>query len=335
MSGEEVRVDPGAIMDMSTAFWRSQVLLTANRMGVFECLAEGPLALDDLCARLGTQPRPTRLLLNAMVALDLARKDTAGFANSVAGAAFLVPGGPGYLGNAIRYSDNLYATWGRLQEALRSGEPQLAAEAYTGDDAKLTRDFVYAMHDRALGIARVLVELVDLGGRKHLLDVGGGPGTYASMFAQRFADLRATVLDLPGVIAHASEIIASLGVGDRVDTLAGSYHEIPFPKGNDAVLISGVLHRESPEGCAALIAKAADCLDRGGLLVISDVFADAGGAGPEFATLFGLNMMLTAPNGGVHADQEIADCMRTQGFGEIGIVPFPPPLPHRIVTGVR
>lgn len=335
MNTQNQQVNPAAIMDMSTAYWRSQVLLTANRLGVFECLAEGPQSLEAVCNALGTHPRATRLLLKACEALELVVEAPDGFVNGLAAAAFLVPNKPGYLGNAIRYSDNLYGTWGKLEQALKTGEPQLAPEAYLGGDSGITRDFVYGMHDRALGIGRVLVELVDLTQCRQLLDVGGGPGTYASLFAQRVPTLKATVLDLPGVIAHAKDIIAGLGVADRVTTLAGSYFDASFPPGNDAVLISGVLHRESQANCRALIKKAAASLDPGGLLVLSDVFTDAGGASPVFATLFGVNMMLTAPEGGVHSDADVGEWLTDAGFRSVKILPFPPPLPHRVVMGKR
>ena len=68
------------------------------------------------------------------------------------------------MGNAIRYSDQLYATWGSLEDALRSGRPALPAETYLGDDPVRTRTFVQAMHERALGIARALVGILDLQG---------------------------------------------------------------------------------------------------------------------------------------------------------------------------
>jgi hypothetical protein len=69
------------------------------------------------------------------------------------------------------------------------------------------------------------------------------------------------------------------------------------------------------------------------VLAVSDVFTDANGAGPAFAALFGLNMALSAPDGGVHADASVTDWMAKAGFAEISIRPFPPPLPHRVVTG--
>ena len=179
---------------------------------------------------------------------------------------------------------------------------------------RLTRDFVYGMHERALGVGRVLVDLVELADCRQLLDVGGGPGTYAALFLQRCPDLRAVVFDLPGVISHAEEIIRDMGVAGRVTTVAGDFNTDVLPRGNDAVLISGVVHRELESGCRALIDKAWNSLRSDGLLIISDVFTDDGGAGTQFATLFGLNMALTAPHGGVHAQDDMARWMADGGF---------------------
>lgn len=336
MSSEpQARPDPGFLMKLSTAYWDSQTLLTANRVGLFGLLAESPLGVDAIAGRLGTQPRPTLLLLNACVGLGLLEKDGERFRNSAASQSFLVPGRPGYLGTAFRYSDNLYGTWGQLETALREGRPPMPPAQYLGDDRQLTRDFVYGMHERALGAGRVLVNLVDLAGRRMLFDIGGGPGTYAALFAQRCPELRALVMDLPGVVAHAGEIVASMGVAERVKMVPGDYTQTPFPPGQDVVLISGVFHREHEERCRDLIARAYASLTPGGLLLVSDVFADAGGTHPAFAALFGLNMMLTAPDGGVHADVDVATWIGEAGFSRSEIRPFPPPMPHRLVVGEK
>jgi SAM-dependent methyltransferase len=322
-------------MRLSTAYWDSQTLLTANRIRLFDLLAGAALPAESVAAALGTAPRPTRLLLKACVGLGLLEEDVEGFRNSPLSTAFLVSGAPGYMGNAIRYSDNLYGAWGELERALREDAPPMAPQTYLGDDVQVTRDFVYGMHDRALGIGRALVGLVDLEGRRNMLDVGGGPGTYSSLFAQRYPRLHSQVMDLPGVVAIAAEIIASLGVADRVQTLAGDYMKSSFPGGKDVVMISGVFHRETEATCRRLIAQAADSLEPGGLLLISDVFTDADGARPAFAALFGLNMMLSAPDGGVHADADVADWMRDAGFTAVDVRPFPPPMPHRLLIGEK
>ncbi len=335
MTNESPPVSPAGIMALSTAYWDSQALLTANRIGVFDTLAPAGLTADALAERLNLEPRPTRLLLNACVALQLLEFDAGVYRNSAQSNAFLVSGSPGYLGNAIRYSDNLYGAWGELESTLRGGGPAMESATYTGADHQVTRDFVYGMHERAIGIGRTMVELVDLTGRERLLDVGGGPGTYSALFAECYPSLTCRVMDLPGVVAHAMDIVASFGVADRVATTEGDFTRDPFPQGNDVVLISGVFHRESVAGCRRLIEKARDALVPGGLLVVSDVFADADGVSPAFATLFGLNMMLTAPDGGVHADVDVARWMTELGFEVPRIDPFPPPMPHRVIAATR
>jgi predicted O-methyltransferase YrrM len=320
-------------MRLSTAYWESQTLLTANRIGLFEVLAGGAKSVEEIAAALGTRPRPTRLLLKACVALQCLEEDARGFRNSAMSEAFLVPGSPGFLGNGLRYTDNLYGAWGQLEQALREDRPPMQAETYLGEDREQTRDFVYAMHGRALGIGKALVGLVDLSGRTQMLDVGGGPGTYSALFSQRYSGLRAQVLELPEVAALASEILSAMGAEEQVSLLSGDYHQTPFPENNDVVLISGVLHRETPKNCRALIKRGFDSLKPEGLMVISDVFTDEGGTAPLFATLFGLNMMLTAPDGCVHADADVAGWMTDAGLADVEVKPFPPPMPHRVVLG--
>jgi len=330
-----MNLNPAPIMQLTTAYWASQAFLTANRIGLFEQLAEGPADAADLAARLGTAERPTRLLLGALSSLGLVEHGADGYANSPLSAAFLVPGRPGYLGNAVRYGDDLYATWGQLEKALRDDAPPLPSADYLGGDPERTRHFVRGMHDRAFAIGRALTGMIDLVGRTRLLDVGGGPGTLSALLVQATPGLTAQVLDLPPVVAIAREIVAELDAADRVDFLPGDYTTTAFPAGRDVVLISGVFHRETEEHCRDLIRRAVEALEPGGLLLVADVFADAGGLGPEFATLFGINMMLTAPDGGVHADTDVATWFGEAGLEGVEVQSFPPPLPHRLVVGRR
>ena len=98
---------------------------------------------------------------------------------------FLVPGAPGDLSGAIRYNRDVYTAWGRLAEMVRTGRPVERPEVHLGEDGERTRTFVLSMHGRALGIGRSVVPQLKLAGRKKLFDVGGGPGTYSVLIAQK------------------------------------------------------------------------------------------------------------------------------------------------------
>jgi hypothetical protein len=327
-------MDPGPILQLATGYWASQVLLSANRMGLFAVLAGSEATAEEVAERLGSRPRSTRLLLDACVALGLLRSDGGRYANTELATAFLVPGSPAFLGDALRYSDDLYQPWGHLDEAVRHDRPALPPSEILGDDADKTRHFVRGMHNRALGIAGGLVEVVDLTGRHRLLDVGGGPGTYSCLLTRRYEGLRATVLDLPGVIEIAREIIAEMGATERVATTAGDFLTTPWPGDNDALLISGVFHRQSEGECRGLIATAIDALVPGGQMIVADVFTTPEGKSP-FAALFGLNMLVSAPGGGVHSAADVAQWMSDAGFLDVALHPLPPPMPHIAVTATR
>jgi hypothetical protein len=208
-------VDPTPLVRLSTAYWDSQVFLTANRIKLFDALAAAPLSAAELAANLGLRPRQATLFFNSCAGLgllDVQPGRDAGsplYANSAMSRAFLVSGSPGYMGNAVLYSDHLYNTWGQLEKGLRQDTPVLPPQSYLGGETERTRAFVYGMHDRALGLARSLIGLVDLSGRKRMLDVGGGPGTYSILFTQRCSGLTSTVLELEGVANVAREIIAA------------------------------------------------------------------------------------------------------------------------------
>ena len=327
--------NPSELMRLTTAYWESQTFLTANRVGMFAALAKGPKDIDAVAAACGLAPRHTGLLLRACAALGLLTERDGAFANSPACQVFMVPGSPAYMGDAVRYGDTLYGAWGELETSVREGRPVLPPGTYLGGDPETTRRYVKSMHGRALGIGSALVGLVDLSGYTSLLDVGGGPGTYSALFCERYPQLRSRVIDFPGVTAVAEELVRDLGFGDRVSFMPGDLHSTPFPDGQDVVLISGVFHRESPDSCQNMIGRAAACLRPGGMLVVADVFSDEGGTSPPFAALFGLNMMLSAENGGMHADADVARWMKDAGFATVDRRPFPPGLPHRVVVGIK
>ena len=46
-------------------------------------------------------------------------------------------------------------------------------------------------------------------------------------------------------------------------------------------------------------------------------------------------MLLTAQDGGVHADVDVAAWMEQAGCARTERNSFPPPMPHRIVTGFK
>ena len=191
------------------------------------------------------------------------------------------------------------------------------------------------MHGRALGIGRMGVPMLDLASCHNLLDLAGGPGTYAVLLAQANPGLHATVLDLPPVAQVAAELIAQAGMSGRVQTLPGDYHTTPFPANMDAITIFGALHQESPEAIRDILSRAHAALRSGGRIFILDLMTDATHTQPVFSALFAVNMALTTSHGWVFSDREICDWLTAAGFHDCKVQPVPPPMPHALASAIK
>lgn len=328
-----MKPDPSRITGMATLFQESAVLFAASDLGIFEKLAEaGQATAEEIAGHLGLDCRAASLILNACVAVGLLEKQDGSFRNTAESSVFLVPGSKGDLSSALLYMRDVYPAWGRLASFGRTGRPVEPPQLHLGDDETRTRNFVVSMHGKALAIAQPVLAQLSLAGCRQLLDIGGGPGTFSVLLSRAYPELHATVLDLPPVIRIARELIAQQGAADRVQTIPGDYHTTPFPGGNDAVLLFGMLHQESAEKIQALLHKAYGAMAPGGSVYVMDMMTDPSHTAPKFSALFAVNMALTADSGWVFSSAELTEWMERAGFADIVVKPLPPPIPHWLAS---
>lgn len=330
-------MNPARILDLANAFWGSAALFAALDHGLFAALEDGPATAAETAAKKGLPVRSTELLLDAVTALGLCVKDDADgrFRNTPEASVFLVPGRQGSLAGALAYNARLFPAWARLGEAVGNDLPIVQTPVYTGDDPTRTRAFVEGMHVRALSMGHGLVGAVDLTGRHHLLDVAGGPGTLSVLLCRRYPELRATVLELPGIAAVGRELVAAQGMAERVVHRDADVLTADLGSEHDAVLVSGLLHREPPDACKALLARLREALVPGGVIYLVDVMRDQTRVGPPFAALFALNMFLTSERGGCHADVDHVAWLEELGFTDSVITRPTPPMVHTVVRAIR
>ena len=111
--------------------------------------------------------------------------------------------------------NNYWSDWLRLLESVKSGEPLDKDEP---EEPDYRRRFTWAMHHRTLETAPIIAAQLPLKGVNTLLDLGGGPGTYAMAFLAKHPRLRATVCDRPAALEVAKDIAATGRVALVLDT---------------------------------------------------------------------------------------------------------------------
>jgi 3-hydroxy-5-methyl-1-naphthoate 3-O-methyltransferase len=294
--------------------WAAQALFAANRLGVFDLLKEGrSLTAAEVAGELGTDEDATGRLLGALVAIALLEHEDGRFANGLAAEEHLVSG-PESLATWVDLIGGWNQTFGSLADSVRSGEPAEVPEEKLGQSAEYTRRFIIGMHDYAIGPGRELARHLDLGDRRRLLDVGGGPGTYSILLAEAHPELECVVLDLPEVVEIAREVIAQHGLEDRVTTAAGDYHSGDFPGGFDTALVSNVLHQEDRASCARILSQAHTAVEPGGLGVVHAMFLNERGDGPVWPALHNLLMLLVYRGGRAYSVEETFRMLEGAGF---------------------
>jgi cyclopropane fatty-acyl-phospholipid synthase-like methyltransferase len=178
-------------------------------------------------------------------------------------------------------------------------------------------NFEMGMFNLATQIAPRIASRINLLGRVRLLDLGGGPGTYAINFCLQYQDLAAVVYDLPSTRPFAEKTIARFGLGDRIAFVAGDFMTGGVGGGYDVAWLSHILHGVGPDGCAVILEKAVSALDPGGLILVQEFILDDTMDSPLYPALFSLNMLLGTPDGKSYSLGELFAMLAAAGVVEL------------------
>jgi predicted O-methyltransferase YrrM len=300
------------LMSTMRNFQESRVLLAAVELDLFTAVGEGGTAAE-VAARLGTHPRATEMLLNALVALGALTKSGGVFHNTPETARYLVAGSPDNQRPALMHTVHVWKAWTTLTDCVRAGTAVLPPGVEARDEP-WTQAFIAAMHRNAMSAAPALVQAVGAAGVRRLLDIGGGSGAYSIAFAQANPELRAEVLDLAAVVPIARKHIAEAGLEARVTTRAGDLLRDQFGEGYDLILLSAICHMLSPEENQDLLGRCRRALAPGGRIVIRDFILEPDKTAPKAAALFALNMLVNTRAGSTYNEAEYRAWLTAAGF---------------------
>jgi hypothetical protein len=327
----EAQWTPGHLLELSGSYWKTCALHAAVKLDLFTAIADADLSSQTVADKLECEHRGILRLLNAVTALGLMIKIGGHYRNTAAARKFLCKDSRAYLGHMIMHHHHLMDSWSRLDETVRTGKP--VRKRASTSDAQWRESFLMGMFNMAMNLAPTLAALVDLHGCSRLLDLGGGPGTYAIHFCQKYPQLQAVVFDLPTTRPFAEKTIADFGLSDRIVFKPGNYLEDEIPNGFDAGWLSHILHGEGPEHCYRIVRRAAGALNPGGLLMIHEFILDDSMDSPLFPALFSLNMLLGTPEGQAYSESQLKDMMSQAGVQDVERIQFESPNDSGLLKG--
>lgn len=311
---------PGALLSVSSAYWRGCTLQAAVRLNIFSLLNTGPLSAGSMAKRLDGDERATGLLLDGLAAMGLLDKRDETYSNTATAGKYLVDSSQTYMGHIILHHYHLLDGWAQLDQAVLSGK-SVAKRSY--GEAAERKSFILGMFNLAMMVAPSLAPRIDLSGRSRLLDLGGGPGTYSIHFCREHPSLTAVIFDRPTTEPFARETVAEFGLDERIDFHSGDFTRDVITGGPyDCAWLSHILHSNSYAECCSVIRNCVSSMVSGGLIMVHDFILDDSKDGPEFPALFSLNMLLAGNNGRSYSESEIRNMLEAAGVTDIRRHPF-------------
>ena len=305
---------PVDLVDLASRYWQSAALNAAVSLGIFEFLAGKPATAAEVAEGLQMSEQHTEALLDSLCGLTVLEKSSSTYSIPDALMPLLNPESPDSLLGALRFNADLFGLWARLPDCIRDGKPALPDNPHLGQDPERMKRFVQGMHSRAGIMARGVLSYLTFPPRTTWLDVGGGPGTFSLKLLEQDPTYRATVLDLPPVVAAAAEIHAGNPALEQLTFQGGDYHTAPFPGDQDVVLYCGALHQEPEDGIHALFERMRAALKPSGHLYVIDLMLDADRTTPVYSALFQINMMLMRPTSKVYSVGRLQSLLKDTGF---------------------
>jgi O-methyltransferase domain len=304
----------------------NRVLGTLVERRVPDLLDNGPMPVTRLGRLAGLHPlsleRSLRLLAGFGVFVEV---EPGVFANNDASA--LLRDHPGGLRNWTLYATSrfIWDAWGAADHAMQTGDSAFVRahgvslweylRAHPDDDAVFNAMFA----ELWMGAHEAIAAAYDWSGAETVVDVGGGNGSLLATILEPNVHLRGIVVDQASVIPQAEAHLASRGVRERCELLAGDFFD-RIPATGDVWLLSQILHDWDDRRSGLILENCrASMRSQDQLLVVEAVTVPC-----EPNRLVGLadvNMLTLFGEARQRTEAEYRDLFRLHGLELVGVVP--------------
>jgi predicted O-methyltransferase YrrM len=314
---------PGKILKISGSYWHACALHAGIKIDLFTAIGKDMLAAKEIARKINGDLKGVETLLNALSAMGFLKKANNTYQNTPTAETYLSKTSSDYIGYIILHHRDLVNAWANLDTAVLTGKPNKKHTTFAQPENR--ENFLMGMFNLAMQLAPQIVPHIDLSERQHLLDLGGGPGTYAIHFCLENPNLKATIYDLASTKPFALETVDKFSLSDRIDFISGNYLEDTISGHYDVAWLSHILHGESPENCRDILQKTAFALKPGGLILIHEFILNNQMDGPLFPALFSLNMLTGTEHGQSYSENQLMEMLAGIGAQDIKRIPLTTP----------
>ena len=289
-----------AMLERIAAYWQSQLVFVAAKLGIADALVAGPLTVNELAAQVGAHPPYLGRVLRALASVGIFASDPHGRFHLTRLAQTLRSDHPESLRNfaLMLVDDYNWSAWGALEHAVRTGESAFehvhGAPAFPWMHEHPDKEKMFSASMASLSVMEnaAVTRAYAFGKLRKVVDVGGAHGHLLISILRSYVKVRGVLLDQPRVVEEAvkSGALNASDLVGRTEAIGGDFFE-SVPEGADAYVMKYIIHDWDDDKCVRLLQNCRKAMaDDGRVLVIDHVVA----AGNRFdwGKLMDINMMV-------------------------------------------
>ena len=285
---------PPILFQMATAYWISQAIYVAAKLGIADLLESGPQSSVALAAATRSDACSLYRLLRALSSIGvLSQVDADRFSLSRLGNALRtnVPGSLRAI--VITIGEIHYQACGELLHSVQTGSSGFnqvfgtSLFEYLQQDTDAAAAFNRGMTDLSSLLAHAVLLAYDFSGISSIVDVGGGEGKLLMKIVESYPEISGTVFDLPNALKSPRKKAEDAA---RCSYIAGDFFKL-VPEKTDAYLLCGVIHDWSDHLAVVILKNCRKAMAKNGRVLIVEMIVPGSRSG-SFSKILDMNMMV-------------------------------------------
>jgi ubiquinone/menaquinone biosynthesis C-methylase UbiE len=330
------QVTPERLMELGFAYAPPLIISAGVSNKVFDSLEDGAKTSEQVAKETGASARALRILMDALVGLNLLKKDRREkYSLTDESAAFLLSKKPGtHAGFFGIIAPQLISRWLRLSDVVREGRPAVAVNQET-EGTEFFSQLVENIIPMSYPPAQKLGDHLKLAKAKNeirVLDLAAGSGIWGIALVQKSPRVRVTAVDWAGMIPTTKRITQKFGVGERFNYIEGDILQANFGSGYDIATLGHILHSEGEDRSRQLLKKTFRALKSGGTIAIAEWLVNDDRTKPLPSLMFAVQMLVNTEKGDTFSFNEIKNWLEEPGFRKVRKLAAPGPSPLILAT---
>jgi hypothetical protein len=292
---------PPALFEMATAYWLSQAIYVAAKLGIADLLKDGPQSCVALAASTGSDTPSLFRLMRALSSVGIfSQLGREHFALSRLATSLQTEVHGSLRAMVITIGEIHYQACGNLLHSVQTGSPAFnnvfgaSLFDYLRQNVDAADAFDQGMANVSSMLAYAVLMAYDFTGISSIVDIGGGQGKLLEKILQFNPDIRGTVFDTASTIERATQQLGDSAWRRRCSYVTGDFFTSVL-QGADAYLLAGVIHDWDDNRALTILRNCRKAMtENSKLLLVDMIVPDAASA--SFSKLLDLNMLVM--NGG-------------------------------------